>query len=118
MLIKLASCEVVEGALYNAMGEDEMLTCFDHRLVATDTTGREWVHHHRFAGTCEDDEGITRPNMRVARQEAEALALEVRRKGVINPEYWTICDKGMSLEERWQAFGYEYQLEHEEAGIR
>lgn len=118
MRIHIATCEVVEGSLYQVMGEDEMLTCFPTCLIATDTTGREWVHHYRFDGHCEDDDGINRPNMRVARQEAEVLASEVRKVGTINPEYWNLSEKGMGLEERWAAFGYEYQLEREEAGIR
>lgn len=118
MRIPIATVEVVEGPLYHVVGEDEQLTCFTHGLIATDTTGREWVHYFRFTGHVADDDGINRPAMALARPMAEELALEVRRRGTINPEYWTICEEGMSLEKRWEAFGHEYQREREEAGIR
>lgn len=119
MRIKIATVEVVEGPLYHVVGEDEMLTCFETSISATDTTGREWSHYLRLAGHVVDEEcGCNRPFMAIARTIASKLADEVRKRGEINPEYWTMCSEGMSLEARWEAYGYEYQLEREEAGIR
>lgn len=82
----VSTVNVCEGALYELMGEDSLIVCFD-TVVRAHCDGDVYEHKHIFNGSFVDREGINRPNM-AAVNNAHTLADRVSRKGEINTEHW------------------------------
>jgi len=77
---------VIEGDIYDIMGEDEMLYVYDLQLQAI-VDGDIYIHHHVFKGHCQDDDGFDHPN-RNAKSDAEDLCAKVADRGIIDTAHW------------------------------
>jgi hypothetical protein len=102
----VSSVNVIEGDLYQIMGEDEMLVVYDTFIQAI-CDGDIYYHKHVFKGHGQDDDGFEHPN-RNAVAHAENLANLVRDRGSIDTSYWNcvgniseIEDTMVRLEREW-----------------
>ena len=86
--MKVTDCAVSEGLLYEVMGEDEMLTCYDLVVCVWDDKGAMWKHKHVFKGSFRDEiDGMMRPNY-AAKPNAHDLCERVKKAGWFNPVFW------------------------------
>lgn len=86
MKLFVSKVDVCQGALYELMGEDSVIVCFD-TVVRAYCDGDVYEHKHVFEGSFRDRDGINRPNM-AAVPYAERLANRVHSKGEINTAHW------------------------------
>lgn len=82
----VSTVDVCEGYLYELMGEDSKLVCFDTTVRAY-CDGDIYEHKHLFKGSFTDKEGIPRANMSAV-PNANYLANRVTERGFINTEHW------------------------------
>ena len=86
--MKVSDCGVSEGMLYEVMGEDSLLHCYDLEVSVVDEDGGLWKHRHVFKGCFKDEhDDMMRPNF-AAKPEAHRLAERVKKAGYFNPEHW------------------------------
>jgi len=89
MRLQISQVYMVEGDLYNVMGEDEMLFCYDC-VVEAIVDGDIYHHNHVFRGAGRNPEnGCFYPN-RNCKAEAQELANRVAARGSINLTHWEL----------------------------
>lgn len=96
MKLLISNIDVIEGHLYELMGEDEKIFVFDS-FVRVIIDGEVYDHNHIFKGCFVDDDGFNRPNMN-AKADAEKLVANIMEAGMIDTRYWTCVGNLYELE--------------------
>jgi hypothetical protein len=97
MNLFISDVMVVEGNLYQVMGEDEMLYVYD-AVVQAIVDGDIYHHKHVFKGHVQDPDGFDHPNYN-AKGDAEALMVRVSDHGVINTDHWELVGNLSEMED-------------------
>lgn len=89
------SVGVIEGNLYEVMGEDSMLQVFDYMVIAEGVDGNEYLLGQKFKAWSVDEKGI--PCIDYSFEDVlKNLIPKIENRGVINLDYWVDYVRGPS----------------------